>query len=295
MTSDPGRGTLPRREATAKPGPVSGRRRAPRGRRSPVRLFEPVSGRAYLALAVGGLCAFFGLWSGLSYGHVVNPLFLPTPTEVWQAAVSEFHSGLLLSDARASVLRIVLGFAISSAFAVPIGILMGAYKLAEASLEPTIDFIRYMPAVAFIPLTLIWFGTSLTQKIVILFIGIFFQEVLLVMDNVKTVPRPLIDISYTLGLSQLQILRSVVFRAALPGIVDTLRISMGWAWTYLVVAELVGATNGLGFQIMQAERYLDTSQIILGIIIIGILGLIFDFSFKALYARSFPYMSRGRR
>jgi NitT/TauT family transport system permease protein len=305
--SQPGRGTLTAggsREpggqltrAARRPGGVflaPGRGGAGRRRRSWARVFEPISPKTYLVLAVAGLCCFFGVWSALSYGGVVNPLFLPTPTAVWQAAVGEWNSGLLLSDTGASVLRIVLGFLISSALAVPIGVLMGTYKWAEAGLEPTIDFVRYMPAVAFIPLTLIWFGTTLTQKIVILFIGIFFQEVLLIMDNVKTVPRPLIDISYTLGLSQLQILTRVVFRSALPGIVDTLRISMGWAWTYLVVAELVGATNGLGFQIEQAQRYLDTPQIILGIIVIGILGLIFDFSFKAIYAKSFPYMSRGR-
>ncbi len=85
----------------------------------------------------------------------------------------------------------------------------------------------------------------------------------------------------------------MIFRASLPGIVDTLRISMGWGWTYLVVVELVGATNGLGFQIQQAQRYLDTPEIILGIIIIGILGLMFDFSFKLIYAKAFPYMSTG--
>ena len=129
----------------------------------------------------------------------------------------------------------------------------------------------------------------------ILFIAIFFQEVLLVMDNVKNVPVPFVDMAYTLGLSPPQVLRRVVFRAALPGIVDTLRISMGWGWTYLVVVELVGATNGLGFQIEQAERYLNTPEIILGIIVIGILGLIFDFSFKAIYAQAFPYMSRRGR
>ena len=142
---------------------------------------------------------------------------------------------------------------------------------------------------AFIPLTLIWFGTSTTQKLVILFIAIFFQEVLLVMDNVKNVPCPVrghgLHPRPVTGQSRL---RRVIFRAALPGIVDTLRISMGWGWTYLVVVELVGATNGLGFQIQQAERYLDTPEIILGIIIIGMLGLIFDFSFKAIYARGLP-------
>jgi NitT/TauT family transport system permease protein len=87
----------------------------------------------------------------------------------------------------------------------------------------------------------------------------------------------------------------VLFRAALPGIVDTLRISMGWAWTYLVVAELVGATDGLGFRIQEAQRYLNTPEIILGILVIGLLGLIFDFGFKFIYARSFPYLAHGRR
>jgi NitT/TauT family transport system permease protein len=116
------------------------------------------------------------------------------------------------------------------------------------------------------------------------------------MDNVKTVRRNLIDIAYTMGLRQHAVIRRVIVRAALPGIVDTLRISMGWAWTYLVVAELVGANDGLGFRIQQAERYLDTPTIVLGIIVIGILGLIFDFGFKGLYAWAFPYMAhQGRR
>ena len=120
--------------------------------------------------------------------------------------------GILWPDIGASVLRIVLGFIISSAVAIPVGTLMGAYKVFEAGLEPPIDFMRYTPAVAFIPLTLIWFGTSTTQKLVILFIAIFFQEVLLVMDNVKNVPMPFVDMAYTLGLSQAQILRRVIFR-----------------------------------------------------------------------------------
>ena len=266
-----------------------------RRRRSGFRLYEPIASRHYLALAVAGLAVFFGIWSVLSYGRMVNSLFLPTPTQVWQAGIDEYNQGILFSDIGVSVLRIVLGFTISSALAIPIGVLMGAYKPAEAILEPAVDFVRYMPAVAFIPLTLIWFGTSMDQKLVILFIGIFFQEVLLIMDNVKTVPKPLVEMAYTLGFRPRRVLSKVVVRAALPGIVDTLRISMGWAWTYLVVAELVGANSGLGFQIEQAQRYLDTPEIVLGIIIIGILGLIFDFGFKALYAKSFPYLSHAKR
>jgi NitT/TauT family transport system permease protein len=258
-------------------------------------LYEPIQRRTYVSLAVVSLCFVFGLWAVLSYAGAVQNLFLPTPTQVWRAAVTESSTGILWPDIGASVLRIVLGFLISSVVAIPVGALMGSYKAFEAALEPPIDFMRYTPAVAFIPLTLIWFGTSTTQKLVILFIAIFFQEVLLVMDNVKNVPMQFIDMAYTLGLSPSQVLRRVIMRAALPGIVDTLRISMGWGWTYLVVVELVGATDGLGFQIQQAERYLDTPEIILGIIIIGVLGLIFDFSFKAIYAKAFPYMSRAAR
>ena len=280
--------------STGRPGGLAGvppRRR----RRLGFRLYEPIASRHYLGLAVAGLAIVFGIWSLLSYGGMVNSLFLPTPTQVGQAGIDEYNQGILFSDIGVSVLRIVLGFAISSALAIPIGVLMGAYKPAEAILEPAVDFVRYMPAVAFIPLTLIWFGTSMDQKLVILFIGIFFQEVLLIMDNVKTVPKPLVDMAYTLGFRPRRILSKVVVRAALPGIVDTLRISMGWAWTYLVVAELVGANSGLGFQIEQAQRYLDTPEIVLGIIIIGVLGLIFDFGFKALYAKSFPYLSHAKR
>jgi NitT/TauT family transport system permease protein len=270
------------------PAPLLGQRRR-------LRLYEPIHRRTYVGFAVLSLGLVFALWAGLSYSGAVENLFLPTPTQVWQAAVTESNTGILWPDIGASVWRIILGFAISSVVAVPVGLLMGSYKSFEAGLEPPIAFMRYTPAVAFIPLTLIWFGTSTTQKLVILFIAIFFQEVLLVMDNVKNVPAPFVDMAYTLGLSQTQILRRVIFRAALPGIVDTLRISMGWGWTYLVVVELVGATNGLGFQIEQAERYLNTPEIILGIGVIGILGLTFDYSFKAIYAKAFPYMSRGTR
>lgn len=260
------------------------------------RIYEPISLRSYLIVALTSMAIVFGLWAGASYGHLVDRLFLPTPDQVWHAGVDEARSGILWTDIHASVYRIVLGFLISTAFAIPIGVLMGTYKLGEAFFEPPVDFIRYMPAVAFVPLTLIWFGTSDTQKVAILFIGIFFQEVLLVMDNVKTVQRNLVDIAYTMGLRQRQVIRRVIVRAALPGIVDTLRISMGWAWTYLVVGELVAANEGLGFRIQQAQRYFDTPTIVLGIIVIGLLGLAFDFGFKALYTLAFPHMRhRGRR
>ena len=124
-----------------------------------------------------------------------------------------------------SFLRITIGFAISTAIALPIGILIGTYRAAEAAIEPPVDFIRYMPAVAFLPLTIVWVGVDESQKWLIIFIGTFFQQVLLVMDNVKRVPREYVDISHTLGMRDTSVLRRVVLPAAAPSIWDTLRIS----------------------------------------------------------------------
>ena len=266
-----------------------------RRKRRPYHLFESIPTRQYVLIALLSFAAIFGLWAIASYGKWVDNLFLPTPTQVWNSAVSYAADGTMWQDIKVSVTRILLGFLLSTVVAIPVGVLMGVNKKFEAAVEPPVDFIRYMPAVAFIPLTLIWFGTTETQKIVILFIGVFFQEVLLIMDNVKNVPRPLVDMAYTLGLSQWRTIWKVVVPASLPGIVDTLRICMGWAWTYLVVVELVGANDGLGFRIQSAQRYLDTPQILIGIVIIGVLGLGFDFAFKALYRWAFPYLSvRGK-
>jgi NitT/TauT family transport system permease protein len=151
-----------------------------------------------------------------------------------------------------------------------------------------------MPAVAFVPLTILWLGVGDTQKFAILFIGTFFQQVLLIMDNVKNVPRDLIQVSATFGLSKWEILRLVILPAALPGIWDTLRITLGWAWTYLVVAELVAANGGLGYRIMRAQRFLDTETIIAGILVIGVLGIMTDYAFKWSYKRLFPWMVQAR-
>ena len=129
-------------------------------------------------------------------------------------------------------------------------------------MEPLVDFIRYMPVVGFVPLTIIWIGIGDSQKWSIVFIGTFFQEVLLVMDNVKRVPKELVDIGQTLGLKDVGILRRIILRASAPAIWDTLRISLGWAWTWIVLAELVAANTGLGYRISAAQRFFNTETII---------------------------------
>jgi NitT/TauT family transport system permease protein len=242
------------------------------------------------ALIVGLLLAW---WLITALG-LVPPLFLPSPPAVVREFFHQMLTGTLWLDVKASVYRIMVGWILSTLLALPIGILMGNFKFFEGLFEPFIDLFRYMPAVAFVPLTILWMGVGDSQKFAILFIGTFFQQVLMIMDNVKNVQYDLIQISYTFGLNKWEVLRHVVLRAALPGIWDTLRITLGWAWTYLVVAELVAANVGLGYRIMRAQRFLQTDTIILGIIVIGILGLITDYAFKLSYRLLFPWVE-GKR
>jgi NitT/TauT family transport system permease protein len=248
--------------------------------------------RVYIGVGVGFIALFLCAWFLLTASGLVSPIFLPSPAAVWNEFLRQLREGILIQDTGISLYRIMLGWLISTLIAVPIGILMGNFKLFEGMFEPFIDLVRYMPAVAFVPLTILWAGVGDTQKILILFIGTFFQEVLMIMDNVKGVPRELLEVSSTFGLSRWEILSKVVLRYALPGIWDTFRITLGWAWTYLVVAELVAASGGLGYRIMKAQRFLQTESIILGILVIGLLGLVTDFAFKMAYRRMFRWMDR---
>ena len=269
----------------------------PPRREEPVRLLDlrsDIPRRWYIGAGVAFIAIFLFAWTAATWLQWVSPIFLPAPGDVLAELQDQVTSGVLWADLWASVYRISVGWIISTLLAVPIGILMGNFRLFEGLLEPFVDLVRYMPAVAFVPLTILWLGVGDTQKFAILFIGVFFQEVLLIMDNVKTVPRDMIQVSYTFGLSRGEILRSVILPAAMPGIWDTFRITIGWAWTYLVVAELVAANVGLGYRIMRAQRFLETDQIILGILVIGVLGLATDYLFKWSYRRLFPWALQSR-
>lgn len=258
-------------------------RAVPKRRRRPssLAILGSIRPRDYVALAAIGFLIVLAVWLLIRLLDVVDARFLPWPTEVVGQLGTMASNGTLWEDVWASVGRIAWGFALATVLAVPIGILIGIYRGLEALIEPLVDFIRYMPVVGFVPLTIIWIGIGDSQKWSIVFIGTFFQEVLLVMDNVKRVPRELVDIGQTLGMDDAGILRRIVLRASAPGIWDTLRISLGWAWTWIVLAELVAANTGLGYRISAAQRFFNTDTIIGYLIVLGILGLITDQVMKA--------------
>jgi len=220
------------------------------------------------------------IWLVVTQLGLVRPLFLPSPLAVLEEGWRQVTSGILFKDAAVSTFRIVVGWLSATVIAVPIGILMGNFRIVEGSLEPLISTIRYMPVVALIPLSILWAGIGDEQKILILFLGTFFQMALMIMDNVKNIDINLIRAGQTLGFSNTEILWRIILPAALPGIWDSFRITIGWTWTYLVVAELVAAQSGLGRRIMDAQRYLATDTIIFGTLFIGLLGLLTDYAFK---------------
>lgn len=229
-------------------------------------------------------------WFSVTAAGLVLPLFLPSPGQVFARLGELWASGQLLADIGISSYRISYGFFVSTIVALPIGILIGSYRRWEAAIEPLVDFIRYMPVVAFVPLTILWAGTGDLQKLLIIFIGTFFQQVLLVMDNVKSVPRDFINLGRTLQMSEWRILQRIVLPSAMPAIWDSLRISLGWAWTWLVVAELVAATSGIGYRITTAQRFFQTDLIFGYLLILGILGLTTDQAMKYTGRKLFRYL-----
>ncbi len=217
-------------------------------------------------------------------------MFLPSPGQVVQRLSELAGRGHLVNDTLISIYRISVGFLISTAFALPIGVMIGCYRHWEAAIEPLVDFIRYMPVVAFIPLTIFWAGTGDAQKFLIIWIGTFFQQVLLIMDNVKSVPRDFVNLGRTLEMSEAKILIRIVLPSAMPAIWDSMRISLGWAWTWLVVAELVAATSGLGYRITTAQRFFQTDTIFGYLLLLGVLGLTTDQAMKLAHRRLFRYL-----
>jgi NitT/TauT family transport system permease protein len=264
--------------------------RAPRRFKEFLSPREPIPRSLYFVLALGSFAFLLILWSILTYGKLVDSLFLPSPGRVLRAGIDLFAEFGFTSDIVSSVCRVMVGFVVAAIIGVPIGLIMGTYKAAEALTEPVVGFIRYMPASAFIPLFILWLGIGDIEKVAIIFVGSFFQLVLMVAVVAKNVHKDLLETAYTLGAKRFQVIRKVLLPASLPGIIDTLRIIVGWAWTYIIVAELVASASGIGYMIISSQRMLRTGNIIFGILTIGVLGLITDFFFKWLYHRLFPWV-----
>ena len=216
-------------------------------------------------------------------------LFLADPLSMLRDGWVLFTRFDFLTDIGMTVWRVLAGFVLAAAVAVPLGIVMGAYRPAEALLEPFVSFARYLPASAFVPLLILWAGIGETQKILVIFIGSVFQIILMVAGQVGQTRRDLVEAATTLGASDGSVIRRVVLPANAPGIAEILRLVLGWAWTYVIVAELIGSDTGIGHMIIDSQALLATGKMIFGIITIGVIGLVSDLCFKMLNRRFFAW------
>jgi NitT/TauT family transport system permease protein len=250
---------------------------------------KPIPRRHKAALGVAFFVLFVAVWAAATFGGFVSKTFLADPATMLREGYDLFAKFGFAGDVAITIWRVLGGFVLAALFAVPLGVAMGAYKPVEAFFEPFVSFARYLPASAFIPLLILWAGIGELQKLSVIFIGSFFQIVLMVAVTVGATRRDLVEAAYTLGADASGIVRRVLLPSSAPAIAETLRLVLGWAWTYVIVAELIGASSGIGHMITDSQALLNTGQIIFGIIVIGVIGLISDFAFKWANQRLFPW------
>lgn len=231
------------------------------------------------------------LWATVSYTKVIDPLFLPTPTAVIAATVTLFRSHLG-QDIATSLYRVFCGFGLAALLSVPFGIYLAVSRPAEEFFGSTLSFIRYIPPSALVPISILWFGIGDWQKILFIFLGVAPYLTVLVFDVVTESKQEYVEVAYTLGANRFQVITQVIIPQALPGIWNALRLMMGAAWTFVVFAEIITATSGLGYIIMMAGRFVQTANLIAAVVIIGILGLITDWLFKCGYVKLFPWTEK---
>ena len=261
-------------------------------RRKPkkLRLLSTLSGRRTTVLGLIGMVAFFGLWE---LAHLMTAeeakRFLPSPIAVVSALITLIQEKNFMADVGISAYRIFGSFFIACVIAIPLGILMGCFAPIRALINPVISGARYLPAASFIPLLLVWFGPTDSQKMALLVLGVIFFLVALILDNTEAVAKELIEAAQTMGASRREIVINVVGRAASPAIMDSMRNMIAVGYTYLVIAEIVAAQDGIGAVMMRAGRFLKVDVIMAGILAIGIMGVLTDILFRVVAYYAFPW------
>lgn len=233
-------------------------------------------------------------WAIISYAKLVPPMFLPTPTAVVQSGIDMFVNNNLMADVIVSCSRVLAGFLAAAIVGVPMGIAMGTFYSMNSLFAPLVGAVRYMPVTAFVPLIIIWVGLGEESKILIITLGIVLYNAIMVADAVKFIPSDMINVAYTLGATRRDVLLKVIVPATFPSVLDTLRVNISGAWNYLVIAELVAAQSGLGFRIIQAQRFLQTEKVLFCILLIGAIGLAIDYGLKGLFLVLTPWADQTR-
>ncbi len=238
----------------------------------------------------------------LPTGSRANPVYLPAPHEVATALYTAFttepqrRSELWLHQSLWSSIQVIFwGFVISSIIGLPLGILAGTFDFFSRLFEPFIEFFRYLPAPAFGALAVAVLGIYQAPKVAIIVIGTFFQQVLIIANTTRKLDPALLESAQTLGATRKSLVLRVVIPGILPDVYRDMRVLLGWAWTYLIVAELIGTSSGITWFITQQARYNNFDNVFAAIMIIGIIGLGSDLLFAAIGRRIFPWQKEEEK
>lgn len=277
----------------------------------------PGSGKSTLISAVTIIGILFSWWF-VTELELVRRLFLPSPGQVFEKflkiscynyyteglqvflgmkeqIVSEcygFGDNALHQHILASLYRVFSSFGIAVITAVPIGIAMGMSRIARGGFDPVIEFYRPIPPLAYLPLTIIWFGIGDFSKIILIFLACFAPLAISARAGVKSSSIEQIHAAYSMGASKYQVIWHVILKSALPEIITGMRISIAFGWTTLVAAEMVAAKAGLGVMVLNAARFLATDVVFLGIVVIGVIAFVFDTLMRFIEKKLVPWKGK---
>jgi taurine transport system permease protein len=247
-------------------------------------------------LSAASIAFFIFVWWLVTYMGWVKPLFVPSPgailtkfADVWQ---NGFTNTPFLEHVLVSTLRVFGAFALACAVGIPLGLAMGMSPFMRGIFDPPIEFYRPIPPLAYLPLMIIWFGIGETAKVLLIFLSVFAPVALGARSGVKSAAIEQIHAAYSFGATRWQVLRHVILPSALPEILTAMRIGIGFGWTTLVAAEMVAATEGLGYMVLSASQFLQTSTVMMGIIVIAVIAYAFDLLMRFIERKVVPWKGR---
>lgn len=243
-----------------------------------------------LGLGLASLVLLLVVWEGVVRAGLVQPLFLPAPSAIFERGSLMLEQGTLVGHILASARRVMVGFLLASLTAIPLGIVLGASPTAMAVFNPILSFLRPLPSMSWVPLSLLWFGISETQKYSIVFMGAFAPSLLYVIEATLRVDPLLIRAAQNLGAKKMDLMFGVILPSALPQIIAGLKVMLGIAWTCVISAELVAAREGLGFMIMNGKEYFQTDTVMLGMVLISLTVMGTDILLRWLEKKVLPWV-----
>lgn len=247
-------------------------------------------------LSLASIAFFVFVWWLVTWMGWIKPLFLPSPGTIITKFVSIWQNGYtntpFISHVGISTARVFGAFAAACIVGIPLGLAMGMSPVLRGIFDPPIEFYRPIPPLAYLPLMIIWFGIGETSKVLLIFLSVFAPVALGARSGVKSAAIEQIHAAYSFGASRWQVMRHVILPSALPEILTAMRIGIGFGWTTLVAAEMVAATKGIGYIVLSASQFLQTSTVIMGIIVIAIIAYAFDLLMRFVERRIVPWKGR---